>query len=904
MIRPHVRRFLRLAVWRRGLVARDVDEEIRFHLEERAAQLVREQGLAEGDARAEAVRRFGGMDKARARLMEAALHRETRMQRAELVDTLKQDLAYSLRQLRRSPGFALAAVITLALGIGANATMFGVIDRLLLRPPAHVADPARLMSFTYVRTAKDGSTYDQDVLSYPLYRDLLETRSFERVAAYGSTSLALGRGADARRIRARRVSANFFATLGARPAIGRFFVPEDDGNPIAPPVAVLGYGFWQSHFGGDRGVLGRTLPLGDGKYTVVGVAPERFVGTEQHAVDVWIPLTAGVAPEDYANWLTGRQAFWLRVVGRLRPGAGQRAAEADASATIRAGDRRAGVDSTWIARTKPRVTLVSARPRDARAKDPDAKVSLLLGGVSLLVLILACANVANLLLARGMRRRRESAVRLALGVSRRRLLRLLMLETLVLAAVGGVAAILVARWGGELVRRVLFAGIDWIDSPVDARVLAYTALAALTTGALAGLAPALQATSPQLAGALREGTREGRVHRSRARRALLLVQASLTVVLLVGTGLFVRSLRRIEALPLGMQVDEVLLASMSTSGTSYKPKELVAIYRQFEATARSIPGVRNVAVGTTLPFASAWAESVNVPGRDSLPLTRAGGPYFNAVSPDFFDAVGTRVLRGRGFTAADRSSGARVVVVNETLARLWWPTDSPLGRCMKIGGDTMPCSEIIGVVENSRRFQLLEDEGAQFFMLLEHAPAYAQPTVAFIRVQGDPQALVGTIRRRLQMSMPNLPYVSVEPYQDHVSPQTRSWRLGATMFGAFGALALVLAAVGLYGVLAYDVSQRVHEMGVRVALGARSSHVFRLVVGDGLRIVLAGATVGFALALLAGRFVAPLLFQTSPREPAVFGVVALVVLTVALMATLVPAWRAGRVDPVVALRAE
>jgi predicted permease len=384
----------------------------------------------------------------------------------------------------------------------------------------------------------------------------------------------------------------------------------------------------------------------------------------------------------------------------------------------------------------------------------------------------------------------------------------------------------------------------------------------------------------------------------------LLVQSSLTVVLLVGTGLFVRSLRRIEALPIGMRIEEVLLARMSTSGISYKRGEIAEIYRRFEQTARAVPGVRSVAIGATLPFASAWAEEVTVPGRDSLPLTPAGGPYFNAVTPDFFDAVGTRVLRGRGFSAADRTGRARVVVVNETLARLWWPTESPLGRCMKIGGDTMPCSEIIGVVENTRRFELIEDESAQFFILLEHAPAYAEPSTLFIRVRGDPIALVGTLRRQLQTAMPSLPYVSVEPYQDHVSPQTRSWRLGATMFGAFGVLALVLAAVGLYGVLAYDVSQRTHEMGVRVALGARGGDVARLVVGDGLRIVAIGAAAGFTVALLAGRLVAPLLFQTSPREPLVFGVVGLVVLVVAIAATLVPALRAGRVDPVMALRGE
>jgi predicted permease len=432
-----------------------------------------------------------------------------------------------------------------------------------------------------------------------------------------------------------------------------------------------------------------------------------------------------------------------------------------------------------------------------------------------------------------------------------------------------------------------------LDSPV-----------ALATGVLAGLAPALQASSSRLTGALKEGAREGRVHRSPARRALLLVQAALTVVLLVGTGLFVQSLRRVEALPLGMDVDRALVVTVSLAGTSYTAAERHEIYRRLEEAARVTPGVRSAAIATALPFSTGWSETVRVPGRDTLPLTHAGGPYFNAVSHEFFDAVGTRVLRGRGFTAADRGGRRRVAVVNETLARLWWPNESPLGKCMKVGGDTMPCAEIVGVVENARRFELVEDESAQFFIPIEHAPAYLDPGVLFVRASRDPAALVGPLRRRLQSAAPNLPYVRVEPFREHVAPQTRAWRLGATMFGAFGMLALVLAAIGLYGVLAYDVGQRTHEMGVRVALGARGQDVSRLIVADGLRVAVVGGAIGFAIALGAGRFVEPLLFRTSPREPAIFGAAGLVVLLAALAATLIPAWRAARVDPVVALRGE
>src|SRR3712207_4170023 len=305
------------------------------------------------------------------------------MRRAELLDAIRQDLTYAVRQLRRSPGFALAAVTTLALGIGANATMFGVIDRLLLRPPAHVADPARVLYLSYLRTMDDGSTYDQESLSYALYRDIRDTPAFEHVAAYAATTLALGRGRDARSVRAVRATANYFATLGARPYLGRLFVAEDDGEPIAPAVVVLGHGFWRRHFGGDPGVLGRSLPLAGARYTVVGVAQEGFVGLGQGAIDVWVPLTAGVSPDAYPRWLTSRQAFWLRVIGRLRPGVSPELARADASAALRSGDRRAGVSPTWLAQRNPRIAVLSILPRHARAGSPDAKVALLLGAVSL-----------------------------------------------------------------------------------------------------------------------------------------------------------------------------------------------------------------------------------------------------------------------------------------------------------------------------------------------------------------------------------------------------------------------------------------------------------------------------------------------------------------------------------------
>jgi predicted permease len=439
---------------------------------------------------------------------------------------------------------------------------------------------------------------------------------------------------------------------------------------------------------------------------------------------------------------------------------------------------------------------------------------------------------------------------------------------------------------------------------LDGRVLLYTLTAALATGLLTGLLPALQSSRPELAGMLKEGAREGRAHRSRTRLALLLVQAALTVVLLVGTGLFVRSLRRVQSIPLGMDPDRVLVAQVTTTGRSYTSRERALLYDRFVEVARATPGVEKAALAMAIPFWSSWAEHVSLPGRDSVPLTRDGGPYFNAVGADFFQTMGTRILRGRGFTISDQAKSHRVAVVNETLARLWWPGEDALGKCMKVGGDTMPCTEVVGIAANARRQSMVEDESVQYFLPLEQAPAYADNRVLFVRPVGDARLAAESIRRRLQAAAPDLPYVRVRPLSALVSPQMRSWRLGATMFGAFGLLALVLASVGLYGMLAYDVTQRTRELGVRMALGAQRSQLARMIVGEGMRTTAIGGALGVLIALASATLVAPLLYDTSARDPTIYGTVLLVLGVVALMATLLPARRALHVDPIVAMRSD
>jgi predicted permease len=897
-----IRRLLNLPASTRR-VQRDVDDEIGFHLESRVAELVAA-GTSPAIAREIATREFGDVREARSEIARVDLRRLTRERRQAWWETLGQDLAYSVRALRSQPGFALVVVLVLALGIGANATMFSVIDRLLLRPPAYVVDPQRVVTAA-VSTSVDGAAWSQQTLSYPIYRDMRSaTGAFDQVAAYSRDDMAFGRGREARELRGMRVSASFFTTLGVKPAVGRFFLPEDDGNPIAPRILVLGYGFWQRQFQGSRSAIGRTLAIGADEYTIIGVAPEGFTGPTAAVVDAWVPLTSNVTPKEYEGWLRSRQAYWLTVIGRLRPGLTSDQAASMATAALRAGAVRDGQPREQVERRAPVIRLVSILPRDARANTADAKVAVLLGAVSILVLLIACANVANLQLARGVAREREVAVRIALGIDRGRLVRQLVSESVLLALAAGAAAVLVAVWGGGVARRLLFTADVPAIRAVDVRLVAYTAVAAVVAGILSGLIPSLQASRPVVSDALRAGARAGGPIRSRTRSALLVLQAALTVVFLVGAGLFVHSLRRIQALPLGMEPQRVLIVRARTSGMRMPDSERLALYARLLDAARSAPGVESAALGVGLPFFTSWAEEVKVPGRDSLPMTRQGGPYFNGVTDDFFRTLGVRVIRGRGITAADRAGASRVVVVNQTLANLWWPNEEAIGHCMKVGGDTMPCAEVVGVVENSRRFELIEDPAVQFYVPLEQAPKWADARVLMVRPVGDPAKSAETLRRALQSRLPDAPYIEVSGMDALVNPQMRAWRLGATAFGVFGLLAVVVAALGLYSVLAYDVTRRLRELGIRVALGARRGDLSRMVVGRAVRVAAIGAVVGFLIVIAAGPRVGPLLFQTSAREPLAFAAAAAILFAVALLAAVVPTRRASRVDPIIALRAD
>ena len=885
-------------------VAREIEDEIRFHIESRVAELVA-RGVASEAARAQALREYGDVAASRRELNRVERGRLTREQWGVRADTLRQDIVYALRGLKRNSAFAASIIGVLALGIGANATMFGVIDRLLLSPPPYVTDPARVVTLDYMRTF-DGETNHQDVLSYPQYLDLTQSGgAFSNVAAYSPVDLASGRGLEAQSLRGMRVSASYFATLGVKPLIGRFFLADEEGAPVAPNVAVISYGYWQRQFNGVRTAMGSTLPIGNLRYTIIGVAPRQFSGVSSTAVDVWIPLTSGETPQSIEGWRHSRNGFWLQVVARLAPGTSRERAEAVATRVTRANMLRDGIPASRISESQARFGLRSVLPPEAHGGEAPAKIALLLGAVSLLVLVIACANVANLQLTRGLRRRREMAVRSALGAGVGRLVQQLMTEGILLAMLGGFAAIAVTWVGGTFVRQLVFSNISWEDvAPVDLTLLIYAAAATLLAGTLTGLVPALQARRARLTGALKEGSREGRVHESRTRFTLLVLQAALSVVMIVGTGLFVRSLRHVEALPIGMQPDRVLTAHINLNGVNYTTREIDDFYKRLEAAALGYRGVESVAIAMSLPFYTSWGTRVAVPGRDSLPRVRDGGPYFNGVTAGYLRTMGMHLLRGRDFTLADQNPAHRVAIVNESFAQLAWPNEDAIGRCVKLGSDTVPCAEVIGVVANPRRQAVIEDVSLQLFIPLSQAPAWVDSRRLLIRPNGDPKQMIEPLRRYLQSSIPSMPYLDVAWMQDFVSPQTQSWRTGAIVFGIFGALAVLLAMVGLYSMLSYDVAQRAHELGVRVALGARRGDLVTLVTGAGLRIVTIGAATGLFITALSSRFVAPLLFETSPYQPTILLAAVALMLVVTIVATLVPTWRALRVDPVVALRSD
>jgi predicted permease len=825
-------------------------------------------------------------------------------------DVFSRDLRYAIRGLRARPGFAAAVVLTLALGIGANAAIFSVVDRLLFRPPPMLAEPA-LTHRIYISSTHRGEAFTSSSVQYARYVDLTKwTKSFSRTAEVTTRELAVGVGAEAREMQVGAVSASFFGFFDAPPALGRYFSAQEDTPPDGTPVAVLSYAMWQTRYGGRSDALGSTLQIGPTVYTVIGVAPKGFVGlwSDQPPV-AYIPISSYAAGVDLQlkgeTWWDTYHWTWANMIAQRKPEVSLAAANADLTSALKRsytaeaekyGQNRANSDE----RAHDYAVVASILSERGPNQSSTAKVAALVGGMALVVLLIACANVANLLFARAMRRKREIAVRVALGVSRTRLLSQLLTESVLLALLGGVVGLIMAQWGGSALRAAFLP--PGSESPVmtDTRTLIFAGVAVALAGIVTGLAPAFQAGKTDLTVDLKAGQREGVIHRSRTRVALLLLQGALSVMLLVGAGLFVRSLNNVKNVRLGYEPDSVLVVDLSMRGVELDSVQALTLRRRLLERAQAIPVVEHAAFNVTLPFWSTWSMSLTVPGVDSV--SRLGQFNLNAVTPDYFATMGTRIVRGRGIEPEDVAGAPGAVVVSASMAKKLWPTEDALGKCIKIGADTDPCSYVVGIAEDIKNNQLSDDPG--LFYYLSAYQFHPERTGLLLRVRGDAPSHVETVRRELQKLMPGASYVTVTPFSDVVGRQMRSWSLGATMFMVFGTLALVLATIGLYGVIAYNVVQRSHEMGVRIALGAQQGDVVWLVVRQGLLLAAVGILIGGVVTFAAASRVEPLLFQESARDPLVYSGVVLVMLAVAAVASFIPARRASRVDPNVALRAE
>jgi putative ABC transport system permease protein len=872
---------------------RDIIDELSQHVAEHYAELVAG-GMPDGDAVATALAPLSDPVRIAADIAHADRPRPAAPPppppAAGLLLDFVRDLRYAARALMQAPGFAAAAIATLALGIGANAAIFSVVNAVLLRPLPYT-DPDRLVMIGEL--APDGSAGNVGYVTFLDWRD--RNRSFEQMALLRSWSATLLTNGEPERVSALRVSWNFFRTLGVRPALGRDFRPEDD-TPDLCRVLLISDRLWRRRFAADPSVAGRVVTLNDRQYTIIGVMPPSFEPLiSEHfyqPADMW--ALVGYHPTmSYAC----RSCQHLKAIGRLKAGTGIEAARRDIDGVQAALRREFPADYAPSAMTLvPLDDELTGRLRPA--------LSVLTGAVAF-VLLIACANVANLLLARTSRRERDLAVRSALGASRARLIRQLMAESLLLAAAGGGAGVLV----GAVVLPVLVhlapgTSARLADAHVDGRVLAFCAGLAVTTAILFGLLPALRACRVDIQDSLHtDSRRTARAPASLVRRVLVVADVSLAVVLLVGATLMVRSVGRLLDVHPGFDPNGVLTMQISMVGQAYA-ENAVVVARTEEMTAkiRELPGVTAVAAAGQIPLGGngdRWG--FHVQGRAVGPDDPSVERY--SVTPDYFSVMRIPLRRGRLFTAADRNGSVEVMIIAEQTARTLWPGGDPIGQRVRIGGATSgPWRTIVGIVGDVRHHELAAPPTLQ--MYTPHAQLTDSFLTLVIRASGDPTLLAAEARRAISSVGRDVPISGVAPLHALVARSIGPRRFVMWLLELFGAMALVMTAVGLYGVIAYSVSERTREIGIRTALGASRSDIVRLVLGRGAALVASGLAIGVVAAAGAARFLRESLYAVTATDPASFAAVAAVLFAVSLAAQIVPVVRAMRIDPAIALRQE
>lgn len=813
-----------------------------------------------------------------------------------------KDLTYGLRMLVRSPAFTTIAAFSLALGIGANTAIFSLINVILLRP-IPVAEPDRLVS-VFTTDQRNPGNLPVSHLNFKDLRD--QNQVFTEMAAFGFAQVNWSTGDESEQIPAQVVSGNYFSVLGTQPVLGRGFLPEEDAK--STPVAVLSHGFWERSLGSDPAIVGKTLTFNRTPFTVIGVAPGTFTGTLLGGgPSVWVPMSTHDIVQPNFDWYETRRGLFLFAFGRLKPGVSIDQARANLSTVFEQLAQAFPNDNQG--RSAGAVPLLDARLNPGgQGGAPVVQISMILMAVVGIVLLIACANIANLLLARASKRRREIAIRLALGAGRGRLLRQLLTESVLLSIIGGALGLLLAYWMLDaLVAADLQLPVPVDDGlTIDGRVLAFTAALALLTGVLFGLAPALQASKTEVVPVLKDETvpfGAGRGWRSffSLRQALVVSQVALSLVALIASGLFLRSLRDAQAADMGFETRGVLIMNFNLGREGYAPERGQLFYQQVVARVAGLPGVQRAAVAQKPPLGGGFLRSVIPEGMDTTTQDRIL-VQVNSVSPGYLETIDVPLLRGRDFTDTDTTGTPLVVVINETMARRFWPGQDAVGKRFKFFGDEAFTS-IIGIARDAVYNGVGEDPTPFIYQPLRQN--YTPQAALHVRGSGDASGLAGIVRRRVQEIDPTLSVFNVRTLEDQAAEALAPLRINVIVLATFGGLALLLASIGLYGVANVSVAQRTREIGVRMALGAEPSAVLVLVLGHGLMLVGAGLGIGLVLSLAMASAIPPaLLPNVSARDPLTFVGTSAVLAIVALFASYIPARRATRIDPLIALRTE
>jgi predicted permease len=903
-----------LRVLNRKRVEEELNEEVDSYFDILVARHIG-RGLSREQARRAARVEFEGPEQVKEKVREVRIGAE--------IETTLRDIGYAWRVLRRSPVFTIVAVLTLALGIGANTAIFTLINAVMLRA-LPVEHPEQLVLLT--DPAVSGISTDtterglRERMSYPEFEELRahNTVFSGMVAAQNEANhqdVFRDAGPASQPVKAytQLVSGDFFRLLGVRPVLGRTFTAEEDNAPGANPLAVISHGFWQREFAGDRGIVGRTFRVGQGVFQIVGVAPAGFrgilVGSD---TDLWIPITMQEQVLPGRNYLKPRDTLWVHILARLSPATTIGSAEAATNVAFQQILQAQAADAPiekerrdmLLQRIELRPGARGASTLRGQFSDPLVLLMAMVG----VVLLIACANIANLMLVRATGRQREIGIRLAIGAGRARLIRQLLTESLLIAALGGMLGILMASVGARVLVALVSARVDGLELEIshDYRVLLFTTAVSLATGILFGLLPAIRATRMDLNRALAADARgsiggHGRVQTG---RILAILQIALSLVLLLGSALFVRSLHNMLTQDLGFERYHLLMVGVDPVTAGYKESEAKDLYEKARAELRRIPGVRNVTLSNTGLFGGESRDRISLDGspiRDPQQLRS----FWTLVGPDYFSTLGIPLLQGREITTADAVRGLQVCVVNESFARRFFPNSDAIGHHVT---DEYPSTretfEIVGVVSDSREHRPNEMRGPRFYANIHNPIGTVDEVTFLLNTSGEPSAVASAVRQSLQRLDRNLPIWSLRTVNEQIDRRLITERLMAQLAAFFGVVALSMAAIGLYGVISHSITRRKSEIGIRMALGATERSVVRMVLGETLGIVAVGMVIGLACALMLGSLISSRLYGLTSADPLSIALAALVILGTAVLAGYIPARRASRIDPMASLRCE